>query len=117
MKLEVGIYVRSKNGAIAKIEQIVDNEIRFNIKPIFSDSEEFGYNWLYIKEVIKASHNIIDLIEVGDYVNGYKVCKISKHKGVIELYIDNDGFSSIWAGEIETIVTKEQFEARAYKVG
>ena len=77
---------------------------------------------------IKASYNIIDLISVGDYVNGSKVvkthCKLE--------YIDDDSDTGVnevddglelengwiyFEHEIETIVTKEQFEQVAYKVG
>lgn len=111
MKLEVGLYVRSKNGAIAKIEQIVDNEIHFNIKPIFSDGEQFGYNWLYIKDVVKASYNIIDLIEKNDFVNNRRVTdKIGKY-----IYLEDE--IRVSNKQIKSIVTKEQFEQIQYKVG
>lgn len=113
MKLEPNMYVRTKNGAIAKIEQIVDDEIHFNIKPIFSDGEEFGYNWLYIKDVIKASHNIIDLIEAGDIVvliNGMRKEELMLIKNLDkEIHILN-------THKIVSIVTKEQFESMSYKI-
>lgn len=118
MKLEVGMCVRTKNGAITKIEQIVDDEIHFNIKPIFSDGEQFGYNWVYIKDVIKSSHNIIDLIEVGDYVNGLLVARICEDNETKKKFINLYGSVSEWEEEdIKSIVTKEQFEQMQYKVG
>ena len=127
MKLEPNMYVRTKNGVIAKIEQIVDDEIHFNIKPIFSDGECLGYNWFYIKDVEKASHNIIDLIEVDDYVNGSKVIDISiigkdKEKWVwVEQMEDTDNkYGDDYVGynndQIKSIVTKEQFESMKYSL-
>lgn len=120
MELKEGMYVRTKDGAIAKAEQIIDDEIHFDIKPIFSDGECLGYRWFYVKDVIKTSNNIIDLIEVGDYVNG---CYVD------EIISDNDSwddrkhfhllkFISYFSEEdIKSIVTKEQFESMQYKVG
>ena len=120
MELKEGMYVRTKDGAIAKAEQIIDDEIHFDIKPIFSDGECLGYRWFYVKDVIKTSNNIIDLIEVGDYVNGkyvygtgyntyddfgVKTEEDLKHSQVIKEH------------EIKSIVTKEQFESMQYKVG
>ena len=55
MKLEVGMYRKNKFGQISKITKT---------DLLFESTEE------YTK---KASHNIIDLIEEGDYVNGYLV--------------------------------------------
>ena len=121
MKLEVGMYVRTKNGAIAKIEQIVDDEIHFNIKPIFSNGECLGYNWVYIKDVSKARHNIIDLIQskdlivdtknnlyVVDRVEGDYVFTTSKNEyGLIITLVDY---------QIKSIVTKEQFESMKYSL-
>ena len=119
MKLKEGMYVRTKDGAIAKAEQIIDDEIHFDIKPIFSDGECLGYRWFYVKDVIKTSNNIIDLIEEGDYVNreyvygtgyntydnfGVKIEKDLRHSQVIK------------ENEIKSIVTKEQFESISYKV-
>ena len=115
MELKPNMYVRTKDGAIAKAEQIIDNEIHFNIKPIFSDGECLGYNWFYIKDVVKASFDIIDLIEVGDYVNGLKVYGITDYG--LQVYMFGDCPEILKENEIETIVTKEQFESMSYKVG
>lgn len=70
--------------------------------------------------IIKSSPNIIDLIEVGDYVNGYKVISIGindNHKNV-ELYVANQGYDElVLEQDIKSIVTKEQFSQMEYKVG
>ena len=105
MKLEVGMYVRTKRDGIGKI-------ISFSI----GEEDECCFIELSkrrtgIKEhnILKASHNIIDLIEVGDYVNGKKVYKENG-----KLFIENWWLENI---KIKSIVTKEQFESMSYKVG
>ena len=105
MKLEVGMYVRTIKGKIWIIN---------------SQQAISGHR----KDIINASNNIIDLIEVGDYVNGYKV--ITNKKEYIELNnadlnydcieyqrILKNKYSEI---AINSIVTKEQFESMQYKV-
>lgn len=65
------------------------------------------------RDYIKAhSTNIIDLVEVGDYVNGFKVEEVLPN-GVGYRGIDDCIYD---CGEIETIVTKEQFEKAKYTV-
>lgn len=74
MKLEVGMYVRYTRGMIngyvpPRIARIVDCSDDLLIK---IDNGQC----ILRDDVIKASHSLIDLIEVGDYVNGYKVLEI-----------------------------------------
>lgn len=117
MKLEVGMYVRTKDGCIAKIEEVDDILIEFDnwlwqdydlqIDFVNADDEE------KIKTITKVSHNIIDLIEVGDYVNGIKVD--DKAETLLWFY-DNDGDWYLENNDIKSIVTKEQFESISYKV-
>lgn len=59
----------------------------------------------------KNSESIIDLIEVGDYVNGEEVIK--RTGKVIETYCNE----YITDQYIKSIVTKEQFKSVEYKVG
>ena len=101
MQLEKNMYVRTKLGFITKIE----NEITLV---------------RYIGEIpdVEFSHNIIDLIEVGDYVNGLLVTRILEDNETNEKYINLYGSVSEWEEEdIKLIVTKEQFEQMQYKVG
>ena len=130
--MKIGDYARTKDGAIAKVEQIIDNEIHFNIKPIFSDGECLGYNWFYIKDVVKASDNIIDLLEVGDIItfkedeDVYKILQIPNEKcGLKDFYLvkNYDGITEdifVKYDEmkeyINSIVAKEKFEIMQYKV-
>ena len=66
------------------------------------------------EDITIASFNIIDLIEVGDYINGEKV--ILKNDGYIEIGTTNDyiGFNNDEL--VKSIVTKVQFESMSYKL-
>ena len=127
MKLEVGMYVRFKTlSNEVKISQIKEIENKIYIL----DNEEATTDKFIIG---KPSFNIIDLIEVGDYVNGYYVSKIWE-KDEITHYVDETpikrkqreiviqapsygGIEILKNNNIKSIVTKEQFEQMSYKVG
>ena len=74
-ELEVGMYVRTNGGYICKL---------ININDFREPGMKYGIEANYLKDIVfigdedisKASYNIIDLIKVGDYVNGYKVLEI-----------------------------------------
>jgi len=109
--MKVEDYVRTKYG-IAKIGSIGKYK---GIDIIATDKQPYG-----IKEIIKSSPNIIDLIEVGDYVNGHRIEEISINKydvKVLYYEIPSDyGYEEMLAKQIKSIVTKEQFESMEYKV-
>ena len=69
-----------------------------------------------LNDIIKSSPNIIDLIEVGDYVNGYRITTIGSNGIYAE---DENGYliKMFTKEDIKSIVTKEQFESMEYKVG
>ena len=98
--MKVGDYVRTHDG---RIDKIVDIKNDF----IYIENSDYGYRENYLK----SSPNIIDLIEVGDYVNGYEVTSKDQFLGFgnHDWYMTND--------EIKSIVTKEQFASMEYKVG
>ncbi len=118
--LEVNMYVRTKEGNIEKICAI-ENE------HIYTDDDYLSWYPSY-KAFNKASHNIIDLIEVGDYVNGEKVSSIQyegmgfEHIKCIQTIckfdsLDNQFYTETYYNkDIKSILTKEQFEAIQYKV-
>lgn len=117
-KLEVGMYVRTKTG-IHKIFKIDEHKTNWKYLCDKKSTGEWdgSYEYTPLKEelIIKSSYNIIDLIEVGDYVNGVKIKEILEMKtGKIiivsesEDYLEND--------DIESAVTKEQFEQMKYEV-
>ena len=62
----------------------------------------------------KHSDNIIDLIEVGDYVNGNEIYKISFDS--LGLILETTTYFKLREKDIKSIVTKEQFESMSYKV-
>ena len=81
---------------------------------------EKDYVSVYWKDHLKTSHNIIYLIEFGDYVNGYPEYDIIEYEdNTRAIVIDDDDKSIIWEESsqyIESIVTKEQMEEIQYKV-
>ena len=118
-ELEVGMYIRTVYGNILKI----DESISFCV--IYGDcvhcESDIPDAIIPINHIQKASFNIIDLIEVGDYVNEIKVVD-NKHSGQYQLYpngvlhschmVDYIAKSS----EIKSIVTKEQFKSCEFKI-
>ena len=76
MKLELkeNMYVRFKDKRdIEYIRKIVKIPEDKRYASLYLDKEANYSYGLSPKNVIKASYNIIDLIEVGDYVNGSEV--------------------------------------------
>ena len=138
MKLEVGMYVRTEYGIIEKVNNIYDRHTTDNIvvwlnaygdgKSVFIDDfEEIKIQSINTRGFIKKepSFNLIDLIEVGDYVNGTKVTSISGtryDKNDLHCYCDycqnekTGKWLMIPAKDIKSIVTKEQFSSMSYKV-
>ena len=62
--------------------------------------------------IIKSSPNIIDLIEVGDYVNGSYVLGVYQEPK----YLITDD-CSLYEEDIKSIVTHEQFSQMEYRIG
>ena len=125
MALKVGMYVmthdRMKIGQIKGFctcamcekrgfyEPIIDGDI---IITDYDKSQGFhGYRFY---------DNPIDLIEVGDYVNGKRVYNISIVDGLKYLDVEVEDYLSdmpfINADQITSIVTKEQFNSVKYEV-
>ena len=131
MEIKVNDYVRTKDGLIFKI--IGGNENNWNLDIDYSILEYYEENWLELfkyndncsfftnENVIKSSPRIIELIEVGDYVNGKRVNFVYKPDGkqVFRIEFDVDGLKGHMICEtkhIKSIVTKEQFEQMEYKI-
>ena len=131
MKLEVGQFVRFKDKrGIEYIRKIVEIPEDNRYASLYLDKEANYSHGLSPKNVIKASYNIIDILEVGDYVNGYKVEEVNnnlnEHKGIcnsLDTYLwvvnDLDEFEEIviFEKDIKSIVTKKQFESMEYRIG
>ena len=104
MKLEVGMYVRTKKGTIYK----------------FDTNNSMAKNGAK-KYMVNCSYNIIDLIQVGDYVNGYKVVDIIHNNRKLEpstmVYCEyGNNYIGFYNEEIKSVITHEQMEQMAYKV-
>ena len=129
-KLEVGMYVRTQFG-IDKIKFI--SEVMVGLDETLSLTLEKEREEVLKREILKASHKIIDLIEVGDYANGYYVSKIWEENEITH-YVDETpikrkerqitiqapsygGIIHLKNEDIKSIVTKEQFSSMSYKVG
>jgi len=120
--MKVGYYVRTKSfkgfpskiGKITKIEYNagIDNETYIALDNDEEKCRRWTEDWL----IGKPSFNPVDLIEVGDYVNGVEVKDIDD-EWVTMSDTKIPILKSIANGLIKSIVTKEQFEAMEYKVG
>lgn len=115
MKLELkeNMYYRTYSGSINKITSIKDYNER-----------EYLLNGFYINKdtIKKASYNIIDLIKSKDIILGrdgkmYQCWKI--YKDYVFTYSKNKQGQTITLVDyqIDKVLTKEQFEQMAYKVG
>ena len=107
-ELSIGMYVRTTDIGIKSICKMISNGSFYT---------ENGYEIL--SNVLKASFNIIDLIEVGDYVNGKKVIQIYKPKGTYCLWIllENEVcIADCESFNIKEILTHESYENNIYRV-
>ena len=102
MKLEVGNYVRTIDGFLWKPKKI---EIDEDGCYLFDD-----YYYFEPEQIYKSSNNIIDLIEEGDYVNGFPV--IHKENDILKCGL----LVQFKENEIKSIVTKEAFSNAEYRV-
>lgn len=121
MEIRVGEYVRINND-FRLIALGIGKVIRINQDTIYvKNNFELPFAFK-IENITKHSFNLIDLIEVGDYVNGRLVLAVDYKRQNICLLIpftDTKASTNImWYGyeEIKAILTHEQFESNAYKV-
>lgn len=113
--MKVGDYVRTRSGCIAKFEGINENFYEFD--NIIMDESSAVRDELFVDIVEKSSPNIIDLIEVGDYVNGKKVIDKWEEPDWYGYFIKLEGEETVpTIRKIESVVTKEQFESMEYKI-
>lgn len=114
MELREGMYVRTKEGKI--FDCYVSEQMG---KPIYYPKSSKTNGYIDYEEVYKKSKCIIDLIEVGDYVNGEKVTSAEPvDKNDTDRYLgfgDYDYYIHT-SEDIKDVVTKEQFESMKYIV-
>lgn len=112
-KIEVGEYVRTKDGIIDEV--IIEYNGKCNNPNCNMKHISCKCNYYDEKDIVKHSKNIIDLIEVGDYVNGDKVdeTRISCFDSIIFV---NNYAKELHNEEIKSVVTKEQFNSIKYEI-
>lgn len=123
-EIEIGEYVRTKNGIIDKVE-------RFSVGCCVWYCEngmcidECNCIGTHLEDIVKHSKQLIDLIEVKDVIK-YRINNISttlETKGYIEGIIgisDEEMLQEIKSDKdyhILEILTKESYMANCYKVG
>lgn len=117
-KIEVGEYVRTDNGYIIKIDENT-NIFNLGYKEQYVDMETTIYGFTCEEEIVKHSKQLIDLIEVGDYVNGHRVVNEIWGEDDNNLYLEIEGGfnKSQYIGEkdIQTILTEESYMVNCYK--
>lgn len=124
MKLEVGQFVRFKdkrgNEYIRKIVEIPEDN---RYASLYLDKDANYSKGLSIKNVIKASYNIIDLIEAGDYINGQEVYYDEELDFLYVQSFDGDGefyqesiTKKSFINNIKSVITHEQMEQISYKI-
>ena len=112
--MNIGEYVRLQDGIhkIKEYEYIPEYE---NCHCMYLDDNDYGLLFTD-KELIKHSKKLIDLIEVGDYVNGHRVFDKTPECIYIEDASNKMAHIPYTIDNISSIVTKEQFESMKYEV-
>ena len=132
MKLKEKMFVRTKLNdfcnmvAIRKIDEF-DDDGSFWIDDYIIDAYGDEQNKLNKEDIEKASENIIDVIEIGDYINGSKILSIEyaedRYGNCDKLHYyysfeDYDKDVNVYYVNlnIKSIVTKDQFVSMKYVV-
>ena len=126
-EIEIGEYGRTNFGEIIKFAWLEDSEGKtIKNKVILINRNKVSNDFYYFhgeENIVKHSKQLIDLIEVGDFVNGYKVISVdydvmNDTTECIELDLNsNYQYNFISIRQIKTILTKEQYNINCYKVG
>lgn len=123
MDIEVNEYVRTPIGIFIISHINIDFDDNDKNKCLLCQNEKVLFLSIETIKSLKHSKQLIDLVEVEDYVNGYRVINVI-NEGICPsgkcIDIDSSKDSSectLWEEDIKTILTKEQYMANCYKVG
>lgn len=124
-KIEVGEYVRTKEGYLGILIAINKQDYNYLVVDTSIEVRKDGYpsTYLYLKKenIKKYSKQLIDLIEQRDIVEDeygkYEVAFISGNRIYCNDYNYDDSVVVLEEKDIETILTKEIYMAKCYKVG
>ena len=112
MDLKLNMYVRTEHG-IYKINGYINNNYTKKFKYI----DNLGVSdFLDKNQVIKASRNIIDLIEIGDVITTNNLCGEVTHIEGDKIYTTCYDGEYCYDYQIQSILTREQFESMKYEV-
>ena len=126
--IEVNEYVRTKDGIIGIFDRYSSRKENSLYKSPFNCFIKIKNRKTPLQccedYIVKHSKQLIDLIEVGDYVNGREVKHIAMFEGFPDypklIFVDETHLipdDTCENDEIQTIITKEQYMANCYKVG
>lgn len=104
-EIEVGEYVRTELGIIYKYTEDEKNDLQIRDFRLCNDGK-----------IVKHSKQLIDLIEVGDIVNGHLLDEV-RITSFGNLIFINDYKTELHEKDIEIILTKEEYLTRGYKAG
>lgn len=120
----IGEYVRTKNQGIKRIDGINLNAPinRYKYKTGEYDWDGEWYGTIKTTDIVKHSKKPIDLIEVGDYVNGKRVFatdnRINDNGEKVILTENYDEWTDdgvVSNKDIKSIVTAEQYKSVEYQ--
>lgn len=104
-----GMYARTDNGIIGKI-------INSNSDEIINGPELLVNNKIYCVErdsIREIKESVIDLLEVGDYINGERILDITGDY----IHTNETNHNKFYLGKnIKTILSKEQYQSNCYAV-
>lgn len=122
-EIKVGEYGRTNKGKMFIFAWLENsNGKRYTNKVLLGNGKIFENKFYYFddgEEIVKHSKNIIDLIDIGDYVNGNEVLDKYLLNGeipVLETTGDETNVKCMCEGDIRIILTKEQYQANCYTV-
>lgn len=121
-ELKVGMYIRyipTQGNYTQKISKITKTKNCMLDMAYYLDNSEEPVFSSHFDDIVGVSEYIIDLIKIGDYVNGKEVAEIltDEHGDVTDIvYLEEVEGQAYSLQPIKNIVTKEQFENMKYIV-
>lgn len=103
MEIKENEFIRTKTG---KIDKVINNNY------YMSQYIECEKRIVEKEYIVKHSFNIIDLIEVGDHINGNRVYKITSAC----IYCVGKAVQNKLSINIKSILTHEQYERNCYRL-
>ena len=118
MEIEVGEYVRTKNGVIDKVQNYSYSQNIWHCKNGMC-IDECNCIGTHLEDIVKHSKDITDLIEVGDVIEVYFPVRNTIRKIYVDEYFEDSMIlNGIINGNVilKTILTKEMYESNCYTV-